>query len=311
MGKFAKAAALVLHGWEDRLRDQENRLHEVVPSSAETAMTESERRVKELKTKMYMLGYNLRMKRHLDKGVDSILPERPDTGIPSVPGREVAVSLPETKAAWFEPRLFSKDALFGFLTDPVRRSLEDAKLELGHRAAVRHEGLTRVTSDPSTLPMHYPSMALAAPSSFLEGYQTADKEVQTKRKTEMDQKLEAAKKEFEDALQSEYTAGRNKSASAGEFIDGLAQTFVKSGAGELNRVLGAYLAAAGLLGVGSHLAAKSFVEKRDPRYQKLKAMREVIKHRQRSSPMPIMVSHRPEEVEVPEDDPAANLQAVE
>jgi len=76
----------------------------------------------------------------------------------------------------------------------------------------------------------------------------------------------------------------------------------------LNKVLGAYLAAAGLLGVGSHMAAKSFIEKRDPRYQKLKAMREVIKHRQRTTPLPVLVSHR-SEVEVPEEEPA--LQVVE
>ena len=48
-----------------------------------------------------------------------------------------------------------------------------------------------------------------------------------------------------------------------------------------------YLAVAALLGAGTHTAAKGWAEKRDPRYQKMKAMREVLKSRYRDRPLPI------------------------
>ena len=197
-------------------------------------------------------------------------------------------------ADWLEPRLLSKEALIGFLTDPIKNKFEESALDLHKLMDDKRERAMRVTGDPATLPSFYPSAALAIPKSFMEGYRDADTMQGERIENDMNQRLEKARHEFETALSDEYAASRHKVSSAGEFIDGLAQWWngdlEKSADGEANKALGVYLAAASLLGVGSHAAAKSLWEQRDPRYQKYKAMQDLMKQRQRHSTLPVYVT---------------------
>lgn len=202
-------------------------------------------------------------------------------------------------AEWFEPHLLSKEALMGFVTDPLKNKYEDMMVNLRNSMNEKRLHGMRITSDPMTIPSFAPSVALSVPKSFVSGYQAADKAQAERLHGEMDQKLEKARQEFDNALKDEYSASHQKAASAGEFIDGLAQWWTKQADGEINRALGLYLAAAGLLGAGGHAAAKSVWQKHDPRYQRLKAMQDMIKLRQRHTQLPVLVTeeHLPEEAD--------------
>jgi hypothetical protein len=288
MGKFAKLCGLEkkADGWEQRLAGQEQRLQQHIPSSYDEATTEAQRRLSKLRELAFMAGYQFRSQQQAERGVESLLPDEGATG------REHFVQLPAPipkTATWLEPRYLSKEALLGAVTDPLVQNLEESALDLQSAAESKKQQLTRVTSDPKTLPLFYPSVALGVPKSFVAGHRQADVDLDTKRKTELDTQIEAAKQEFERALADEYTESR-KIASAGELIDGLALTHVKSADGELNQMLGWYLAAASLLGEGARVSSRNYVEKHDPRYQRVKALREMIKHRQRLNPPPVLVS---------------------
>jgi hypothetical protein len=297
MGKFAEKAAAVLkkaEPWQDRLQQQEQRLHSVVPSGREEALSRAKVLLDQIRNMSYDMGFGMRSQ--VQKPVESLLPPDDAAG---VPGREKMINLPATMkgAEWFEPKLLSKQALMGFLTEPIGNKLEDMSLDLKSKLDARTARGTRVTGDPSTLPTFYPAAALTAPKGFMDGYRAADKSQSDRLREEMDHRLEKARKEFETALSDEYASSRAKAASAGELIDGLAHWWTKEADGEINQAMGMYLAAAGLLGVGSHAAVKGLWEKRDPRYQKLKAMKDLIKARQRHSPLPVLVTeeHLPAE----------------
>jgi hypothetical protein len=170
--------------------------------------------------------------------------------------------------------------------------------ELKRMADAKKEKLTRVTSDPKTLPFYYPALAISTPKAFMEGYQTAETDNAKKMREEMDKKLQEAKTEFEQAMQEEYS-DKQKAASAGQLIDGLALVHVKEAEGELNTAMGMYLALASLLGMGAHNVGKSWVEKRDPRYQKMKAVKEMVMRRSYLQPPSVLVAPPDEEEEEP------------
>ena len=368
MGRFAKVANEVLNDWQSRLSAQEAQLGQHIPLSSNEAQQKAVANISALKEELYNLGYKLRSQRHEDTNAESILEKITPPGMQHVKGRELTVSLPTVKQSWFDPRYLSKEAAFGVVTDPMRRLVEDAKLGIQRKIDEKMVRGTQVTSDPATLPAYYPAMALAAPQALSAGYHAADKDLETKLKLEMAQKLEAAKQEFEQALSGEYS--ERKAASAGELIDGLADWHIKQskemisgglasgkpdsdfneksieqGAkvehehtnndvvareiakdhlvehptyypalhkmenklegtekkaeGEINKAVGLYLAVAALLGAGTHKAAKGWAEKRDPSYQKMKAMREVIKSRYRDRPLPIYFSPAEVQADVP------------
>ncbi len=302
MGKFAEVATKLMKtadDWQARLAGQEQRLHDVVPSGHDEAVTRAQEILTRLRLMARNTGYQMREQRPR-KTIDQFLPAGEPTG---AMGREKLVTIPATEktADWLEPRLFSKQALISFLTDPIKNKFEESALDLHKLMDDKRERALRVTGDPATLPTFLPAAAMTVPQSFMEGYRDADKTQKTRLDDEMNQRLEKAKLEFETALKDEYAASSHKAASAGEFIDGLAQWWnqdlTKSADGELNKVLGMYLAAAGLLGVGSHAAVKSLWEQRDPRYQKYKAMQDLVKQRQRQSTLPVYVTeeHLPAE----------------
>lgn len=304
MGKFAEKAEPILKqadAWQDAMAAQEQRLHAVVPSGHDEAVAKARVLLDKIRATSHDFGYQLR-EQNPRKTVEELMPSEPL----GVGGRETMINipaLPQKEASWIEPRLFSKQALLGFMTDPIKNKLEDAALGIHQLLDEKKEHGTRVTGDPSTLPTFYPAAAMTIPKSLMEGYREADKGQADRVRNEMDTRLQHARKEFDQALTDEYANTRHKASSAGELIDGLAKwwsgdlVFEKAADGEANKALGMYLAAASLLGMGSHAAAKSMWEKRDPRYQKYKAMQELVKQRQRNSTLPVLVTeeHLPAE----------------
>lgn len=292
MGFLVKRANEMLgQDWQSRLADQESRLRKHVPLSRDEGEQNAAQTINNLRNLVFALGYHLRSNKL--KGGPEQLIDREEDGV-GIPGREVMIGLPQVKTSWYTPNLRSKEAgLLSALTTPLGNLMDDAKLELSRVADEKKEKLTRVTSDPTTVPTFLPSLALGVPSSFMEGYQKADTDADAARGHEVDTKLERAKKEFEEALLAEYSA-RKKAASAGELFDGAAQLFIagkleKAADGEFNQGLGAYLALAALLGTGAHSVAKSYYEKRDPNRQKLKAVREAIQMRMSKRPPTVLV----------------------
>lgn len=305
MGEFAKTAEAVISEWEKRIANQQSRLGQVVPSSSEEATLKAIDSLKALKERAYGLGYTLRSM-YQQHGLDDVM-----KNISQEDGsREMLIDLPALKqGSWVEERMWSKEAgVLKALTDPLRYAAQDAKAEMSRVADENLAEGTRTTSDPSTLPWYYPSMALTAPISFSEGYQRATSESNTQRKSEMAARVEAARQEFESALSGEYQQSRNKIASMGELLDGLAQTHLeKKAEGEINTATGMYLALASLLGLGSYQVGKNWAEKQDPRYQKVKAMGELLRQRARSKPMPVLVSSKP----LDETQPHSQIQPAE
>lgn len=298
MGEFAKAAKRLTKqaaDWEKRLEQQRGRLHAQIPSFEEEAQGRAAALHKLLNELAFKLGYGQRAAVHEERGVEQLLPrEQP---APGVPGREVVIDLPSTKRGWYEPRLRSKKAaekkaLLGAITDPIGEKLEDTRMDLARAADLKKRKLTRVTGHPGTLPTFYPSLALSVPSSYVKGYEQADVDVDTRLRGGAKSRMLAARKTFEEALKAEYSESKI-AESSGELIDGLADRHVKRAEGEFNQLLGMYLAMAALLGQGSHVATKKFVEQRDPRYQKFEAVREAIQARMRAAPPPVLVA--PEE----------------
>ena len=185
-----------------------------------------------------------------------------------------------------------KDAgLFSAISAPIGETMEDVKLKALQALDEQKSKLTRTTSDPSTLPWYYASLAGSVPKEFMAGFSEAERLGDEKRLKEITDKMESARADFERALSEEYRTSRAgvKAASAGEFLDGLAQVHVKSAEGELNQALGAYLALATLLGQTAHSSTYEWVSKRDKSRQTLSAFREAIKQRMRAQPSPVQV----------------------
>lgn len=290
MGQFAKKAEEVLGDWESRLAGQEAKLHEVIPSSKAEATIEALKRLREMRQQANSAGYTLRS--HFNNSsLQSLLANV--TPKDHVPGREVMIDLPAVKeGSWYDPRLASKEAgILGALLDPIRNGAEELRLDVQHGAKQKLNELTATTSDPKTLPWYYPAAALTVPSAFSEGYQRADDDVDTRMHADLDKRVAILKKQFEEALKSEYHEAKGtKVASAGELIDGLAKSHVKQAEGEMNQATGLYLALAALLGQGAYHVGRSWTEKNDPRRQKLKAVEDMVKQRARGRPMSVLVS---------------------
>lgn len=281
MGEFAKVANALLAApaeeaapadWQSRLAGQKQRMSKLMPSTEDETSQKALSTIEHWRDMAFKIGYGLRSQRHAASAAAN-------ADLPVSTGREIAIRLPHTE----------KTAFLGAITDPIEYKLQDIKAGLKQKMDEKRQDLTRVTSDPATLPWYYPAMALNLPKAFIEGYQKADSDLETSQSTAMDSKLQAARKSFEQALADEYSSAR-KTASAGAFVDGLAQAFTKAGSGELNTATGVYLALASLLGYGAHTAAKSWVEKNDPRYQRARAVKELVSQRMRAVPPPVLVS---------------------
>ena len=168
MGKFAEKAAEVMKAaddWRDRLALQEQRLHSVVPSGREEAVTRAQEILAALREKSRAMGYQTRIETPRQTS-DQFFPDESQ----GVAGREKLINLPATvakSADWMEPRLLSKEALIGFLTDPIKNKFEESALDLHKLMDDKRERAMRVTGDPATLPSFYPSAALSIPKSFM------------------------------------------------------------------------------------------------------------------------------------------------
>jgi hypothetical protein len=268
--------------WRERSSEQVNKLREHMPLMAEEGQANATETLKQLSAMIYGLGYKFRMQRHMDQPEEttSLLP-RDDPGIP---GRDISISLPKA-AAWVEPRLFSKQAV-----GPLRAMLQNTKVEAEARLKERKSKSFASTDNPMTVPGFAPMAAIAVPESFRKGFTQADADAAEVRNELLSAELEQAKQEFEQALGEEYQ-GR-KAASAGEWLDLLADRAVKQAESEQGtgqKWLNSYLAAAALLGYGSHRAAENFVSKRDPARQKHKMYRMALRQRMHDKGVPVMV----------------------
>ena len=294
MGAFAKTVGRMakqaddLAPWEQKLQEQVSRLRQHVPTSEDEATAKALKTIQSLRDFSYNLGQSMRSKQHAE-GIEELLHDP----TPGMPGREVMIDLPATKQGWFEPRLRSKEAgILSPITVPIHHAMQDFSVGAANELEEQKDKLTRVTTNPGTLPWFYPTAALTVPNQFVAGFRGADKALSQSLNKQMDEKVEQARREFESALHDEYVNSRPEK-TAGALIDGLAQAHVKKAEGEANQALGLYLALAGLLGQGSYLAAKDWTEKREPKQQYLASMREAIKARLRANPPSVLVAHDP------------------
>jgi hypothetical protein len=284
--------------WREVLKGQTQRLRKHMPTSEDLAVSRAKELLEQLSEKAYAAGVMTHLSKRMKE--DNPLIDRPLRGMP---GREVTISLPEPKAAsekvaekdglpeWFEPRLLSKEAgVFDFLTDPLLNKAEEMKAQAAKKIDELRLSGTRTTEDPGTLPWFYPAAALTVPQQFSAGYGAADKALDEERKRKLNEEIEQARQEFERALSEEYTSKHGSASSSGELIDGLAQFHVKTAEGEINQALGAYLALAALLGTGTHEFTRRWVEKRDPKRQKYKALRDAVLRRMQARPPRVQIS---------------------
>lgn len=202
--------------------------------------------------------------------------------------------LEEIPNYYTELEKMEKESMLGAFVNPLMEFGQDVKLRAMEKLDEMKADATRTTSDPSTLPWYYPALVSNLPKNFMSGFSQAEKEQDTARLDQVTQEMTQAQKEFDQALQDEYSAAKGlKTASAGEFLDGLAQVFVKSADGELNQILGAYLAAASLMGQATHSVGYDWAAKRDPKRQELEAYQDAARQRLRAYPIPLQIETVP------------------
>jgi hypothetical protein len=283
MGEFAKRANAVLKvaeasgtpvDWKTTADEQLARLRTHVPTSADVSTAKSLEMLTKLRELAYQLGYNAKL------GLSA--PVKPNL----VVDRPVTASIELPKEAQ------EKQALVEGLTDPVKAWAQGVSGDISEKIKRRTASRMKVTDNPMTNPTFLPVAAIALPKAFREGAQDAVKSVRTEAATALDSELEAAKKEFEDALQAEYI-GRKKIASAGELIDGLASSLLEKKAdGEMATAANVYLALAALMGYGSHEAAKKWVEKRDTGRQDQKLLYRAMQQKAIDQGVPVYVDYK-------------------
>ena len=312
MGDFAKKADAVANDWQSRIARQRGVLSQHIQPSEEEATAKAMESIQALRARAFALGHTLRAA-HQQHGIEELL----KTIEPLGAGRDMMMTVPafqraEKKAEWLETALWSKEAgVLGAMIDPIRYGIQDLKAEAAHKIDEKVQAGVRPTAEPGTLPWYYPTLALSLPNATAAGYQSAEEGYNAKLKAQMDAKVEAAKKEFEEALQAEAVQG-HKSASVGEMLDSMAVSYVKSADGEINQAVGIYGALAALLGQGGYHLGKSFAEKRDPRYINAKAMAEMARQRLRSRPIPVLVGpdeqdQAQDQADVSEDEPVEKV----
>jgi hypothetical protein len=293
MGAFAKAADALLEGaapdWEQRLAAQRARLYEHIQTSEQEAAGAARKNIEHLTRKAFELGYAMRRQRHQE-----MYGEASSLGAQAVPRRELTVGPgrhPDAVAG------IKSAGVMSAIGNPVGETVQDARTGLINWLDERFRKGTQVTTDPGTLAWYYPSMATAAPKAFMQGFRQADTDMNAAAHVDVDAKIEAARKAFHDALAGEWRerrGGVKNAADAGEMIDWLAQEHIKTAEGELNQILGGYLALASLLGQGTHHLAESMTMKRDPAQQRLRAIKELLLQRQLAQPAPIRVAEAPD-----------------
>lgn len=175
-------------------------------------------------------------------------------------------------------------SLLSAITDPIVDTVGELKTDVVNAIDKRIASGTRVTSDPSTLPSHFPAMASALPREFLRGYRdSAHKGMETAR-TSLDKQISDAKLEFERAMADEYLAAKTGEMTPGAMINGLYEKLEKKADGEINQVMGVYGALATLLGEAGFQVGRHYTESRDPSRAKYDAVRELIQRRLRADP---------------------------
>jgi len=175
------------------------------------------------------------------------------------------------------------DTLQGRADEPGRDYVVKASAE-----AIGEPSSSPLNAAIGGLPYLLPLLVATAPFAARKGWVDA----RSSNVHRVETKTEKAKREFEEALKSEYA--RSKTASAGGLIDLLAKEHVKTAQdGDPSEARtgallgGGYLALATLLGIAGYRATKSFFESRDPARAKLTAAKEMIKRRQAASHIPI------------------------
>jgi hypothetical protein len=259
--------------WEAKLEEQRQRADALAPSSEQVAKLKAMVRLNQIREQAMGVGANLRLAQP-QVGVSDILKYYSAMDVPT---RSTTVTLPGLKQA----------GVFDYLSRPI---VDSIRMRAAEAARMADEELTKApTDDPESLRWYQPLQIMAHGKGVTEGWHRANETEAAKQRAEMEQKVEAAKKMFDEALQSEYR-GRNKSASANEVIDQLADSHVKQGFADLNSLIQLYATGGTLLGAGAHQAAKDYVKDTDPREMKLRAIKEVLHQRIRQRPPVVHVS---------------------
>jgi hypothetical protein len=268
-----------MNDWEQRLAEQEARLHAAIPSSEDELSAKAMARLSAIKMQLYDAGRKLRATKSKD-GV-AALTDRLSTM--AVPGREHVAQLP-----W----LSKASGFMSLLRDPIRNAGQRIDLKLHDRLNERQLAPTDSKQDPSELLWYYPALAVGAPRALASGWHDAGKQLMQQRHAKLDSDLAAAKAEFEAALKEEYNAAKGvKAASAGELIDQWADTLYKAAdTGILDKLLRAYATAASVGGLGSYELGRQWAHEHDPRQAEMEAIEETLFRRAQKKPPLVTVS---------------------
>jgi hypothetical protein len=259
--------------WEAKLEEQRQRADALTPPSERVARLKAMARLNQIREQAMSLGSTMRMSRP-QAGVSDILKYYSDMDVPT---RSTTVTLPGLKQA----------GVLEYMSRPI---VDSIRMRAAEAARMADEELTKTpTDDPESLRWYQPMQIMAHGKGVTEGWHRANEDVASKQRTEMEQKVEEAKKMFDAALRTEYQ-NRNKSASVNDVIDQLAESHVKRGFADLNSLIQMYATGGTLLGAGAHQAAKDYVKEKDPREMKLRAIKDILHQRIRQRPPVVRVS---------------------
>jgi len=259
--------------WEAKLEEQRRRADELTPPSERIAKLKAMARLNQIREQAMGVGAGMRMARP-QAGVSDILKYYSAMDVPT---RSTTVTLPGLKQA----------GVLEYMSRPI---IDSIRMRAAEAAQMADEELTKSpTDDPESLRWYQPLQIMAHGKGVTEGWHRANEDVAAKHRDEMGQKVDEAKKLFDEALRTEYQ-NRNKTASVNEALDQLAESHVKLGFADLNSLMQLYATGGTLLGAGAHQAAKDYVKETDPREMKLRAIKDILHQRIRQRPPVVHVS---------------------
>jgi hypothetical protein len=258
--KSMKAAG---EDFKERQALQDTAFRQHAPLSADIAMQEGSKRLKNHEHMAYMLGRHLRKQRPASELETSLgySPEELDD-LDAAPGREIMIPMSKKSSP---------------ILDPLKHTVQDTWADIMGALQRRTEDATKITKDPSTHPAYYPSLALGLPKAFQKGFKDEHQHITGKVNKKIDTDLASAKAEFEAAL-----SGKSEDSALAKIanvIEKFAELSIKVASGELNQILNAYLGFSTALGSGAFVAGHEWAKKNDKNVQHLKAVKELMRQR--------------------------------
>lgn len=192
-----------------------------------------------------------------------------------------------------------------FLKKPGKGYTEEVSIDIhrpGSKSKRRGREKRSYMEDVTDWPLYYPLLLGSTGLGLYGGYKGVQGISDWLKKRELESELQAAREEYEEALDERYAAARQKQSSLNTAIDSSYERWLNGEettkeAGVLGTLGGLGIGTAALIWLLSHKAAYDRLRKSDPEAFRKKVLEQRRRVRQAVSPPPIVFEMEPEEEE--------------